>query len=211
MRISRPILVLLVLTIACSIAPALDAELYGRLALVPAKIWRGEVWRLVTWPFVEVGPFSLAFACVALYWFGGALVIAWGERRFVRYIVAVLAGAGIATTLVAPLVPLGARWPHLAGLALDDALVIAWALTFPDRRLRLYYGMIVVGGPALAYGIAAMTVLFVIFWGPAPFLPELFACAGALLLTSRWWREVTRKRRGLGVHRGGRHGGPYGA
>jgi membrane associated rhomboid family serine protease len=206
--IARPVLVLLALTAATSIAAALDPELYIRLSLIPDRVWHGELWRLVTWPFLEGGPIALLMSCAAIYWFGGALVIAWGHARFTGYVAAVLAVASAGTTLLALVVPGATHFPYFAGFALDAALVIAWALTFPDRRLRIYYGTIVLGGRSLAHGLAAMTVLFAVFWGVAPFLPELFACAVALIATSRTWRQWTR-RRGLTAHRGGRHGGPY--
>jgi membrane associated rhomboid family serine protease len=205
MRVPRPVVVLLLLTLVPSIAAAFDPNLYHRLALIPDDVWRGEVWRLFTWPFVELGPISIAMGCVIIFWSGTSLISAWGERRFSRYVALVLAVAGVGTLVFSLVLPSAGAYGHLAGFALDSALVIAWALTFPDRQLRIY-GVLPVGGKPLAHGIAAMHVLFVVFWGLTPFLPEVLAIATALLFMNPTVR--TRLRR-FAVHRGGRHGGPY--
>lgn len=182
-RWSPLILGLIAVTVVASLAAVIDAraggDLYRQLALIPEDVWRGEVWRLVTWTFVETGALPLAFGCATIYVFGSDLVAAWGTSRLARYLVLVMLAAGVGTTVVSAGIE-DARWyPHLAGWALGDALVIAWALEFPGRSVRLYY-MIDVGGPTLAYGTLGLTVLFAVFHAVTPFLPELFAGAVAL-------------------------------
>ena len=68
----------LAVTIAASIIAALDdGWLASWAALSPARIWRGEIWRLATWALVEIGPMSLVLTCVAIYKFGGDLAVRW--------------------------------------------------------------------------------------------------------------------------------------
>lgn len=205
-RLPRPVTLLIVLTVVTSIAAAITPELYARLALIPALVWKGEVWRLVTWTLVESSPLALIFAVIAQYWFGGDLATAWGDRRFTRLVALVVLAAGGGTSLVSLASPDAAYYPHLAGWALGDALVIVWALTFPERQIRLY-GMITVGGKQLAHGLVAITLLFAVFYGFIAFLPEIIAASIALLVTSRWWR--TPRSRRFQVFQGGRHGGPF--
>src|SRR5947209_18782835 len=38
--------------------------------LSPERVWQGQLWRLTTWVFFELHPYSLVFACLMLYWFG---------------------------------------------------------------------------------------------------------------------------------------------
>src|SRR5689334_726293 len=88
------------ITLAGSIIAALDGGLLGTWAtLAPARIWRGELWRLVTWAFIVGGPYCLVLTCVAVYYFGGQLATRWGDRRLRRFVIEVLGGAALATTL----------------------------------------------------------------------------------------------------------------
>jgi len=212
-RIPRVVVSIIVATLVVSIIAAVDARhgggLYAHLALIPADVWRGQLWRLATWPLVEVAPLALIFACVSMYWFGGDLAQSWGERRFARFVGAIVLVAGAVTALVGMALPEARHHAYLSGWALGDALVIAWALRFPERRIRVY-GLLWLGGPALAYGTFGLTVLFAVYYGAWPFLPELAAGAAALLhmtgALGRWTERVDRlrRRRHLRVVRGGR-------
>lgn len=168
--------------LAFSLVAALDRRGGGpldrMLALVPADVWHGELWRLVTWTFVEPGPWELIMGCLALYRFGIPLVDAWGRRRFLRFVSAIVLASAAGTCLLAAVVPRAWHYPHLGGWALGDALLIAWAFTFPDHRLR--FGPVAVGGPPLAYLVFALTLAFALFYGLGPFLPEMLAAYLAL-------------------------------
>ena len=182
-RFSRVVLALIALTLVLSLIAALEGHdggaVYRALALVPARVWSGELWRLLTWPLVEGDVWALVFGCVSLYWFGGDLVEGWGERRFTGYVVGVVFIAGVGTTLLALVFDGAMRLGYLGGWALGDALTIAWALTFPERRVRIY-GVLEIGGPVLAYGTFVVTVLGTFYAGVAFLLPELLAACAAL-------------------------------
>jgi membrane associated rhomboid family serine protease len=198
------IAMMLIATTACALDARRDGQLYDLLALWPAQIWRGEVWRLVTWPFVEGSPVGLLFGCVTVFWCGSDLAGAWGQARFGRYVAAIVLVAGAGTSVIALALPAAAHYPHLAGWALVDALVITWALQFPAERLRIYY-LLVVGGTDLAYLTIGMTGLFALFFGVSWFLPELIASSAALLVMTdrlpRWRRRQPRRRPNLRVVR----------
>jgi membrane associated rhomboid family serine protease len=212
-RIPRVVTWLLVATLVASIAAAVGARhgvwLYQWLALVPDDVWHGQLWRLATWTLVHGGALALVFGCVTLYWFGGDLAGSWGERRFARFVAAVVVGAAAVTSVVALVVPAVRHHGYLAGWALGDALVIAWALRFPERRVRLYL-VLELGGRPLVYVTLAVTAVFAAFYGIWAFLPEIVAGAATFAhLTGAPRRlagrlERLRRRRHLRVVRGGR-------
>jgi len=200
---------LIALILVASIAATFgDGTTYSQLALIPRDVWRGELWRLVTWALIEPGPFVLIATCVAIYWCGGGLRSIWGPSRLSRFLLGIVLASGIGTSLLAPLVPMAWHFPQLGGLALAKALVIAWALEFPDRPVVVYWFVVTSGRP-LAHGVLGVTVLCTFFFGIAPMLPELIACVGALFFMSkarrRWWLafKAYRAQRKLDRHRRG--------
>jgi membrane associated rhomboid family serine protease len=218
-RIPPFIAAMLALMFAMSIASAIDAGFGGSLSrwldLRPSQVWSGEVWRLVTWPFLERGPLSLLFAGIAIFYFGPDLHERWGRRRFVRFVVGIAAIAGVGTCLGAFVFPMAWWLPQDGGMVLADAIVIAWALQFPDAPLRFYHVLVVRGGEVVSL-VLGVTLLFALFYGVAVVLPELLAGLAALVYMDRpdrRWRRTKRARRrdrgGLEVIDGDHHGGPY--
>ena len=168
------------LVLAASILATLDSGQFASwLALVPSRILRGELWRLVTWPLIESGPINVAVTCIVIYKLGGDLAVRWGDRRLLRFLVAVVLAAGIGTSVLALI--FRSHVFILGGWALDNALMIAWARQFPHSPLRLY-GLLVLRGRELVQLTVAVAVLFAIFYGPIWSAPELIACAVALML-----------------------------
>jgi membrane associated rhomboid family serine protease len=217
-RLPAAVAVLIGLTLVTSLVAAIDhhrgGDLYARLALIPEAVWHGELWRLVTWPLAYPSAWNLV-ATLCWLWLGGtALVATWGERRLIRFVVLIVLGAGVATSLVG-LFAARAWWqPHLGGMAIGSALSIAWGLQHPRAQIRIYE-VLVISGDVLAYGTLGVVALFAIFYGPYWAMPELFAAAIAFLYVrrpDRDWLHRLRQRRArgkLGVMRGDRHGGPY--
>lgn len=169
----------LVATLAASIIAALDGGLLASwFALVPSHILHGQIWRLVTWPLIEPGPTSLIFTCVAIYKLGGDLAVRWGDRRLRRFVIELAVTGAVATTLVAALA--GRLWLcRYGGIAMTEALVIAWARQFPTTPLRLY-GLLTLRGPQLVQITLATAVLYAIYVGPVFVAPELACCVLAV-------------------------------
>jgi len=176
-------------TLALSLLSAIDGALWYQLALLPDAVWRGQIWRLVTWPFAIGHPLTLLFSCVALYVFGSDLAVTWGVRRYLRTLAAVVLIAGVGTCLVSLLVPDARGLPYLGGMALADALVIAWARQFPDQPVMAYF-VLLVRGPALVGVVVAATLVFAAYLGVTWMMPELIAVAAALFLSSRTGRRI---------------------
>jgi membrane associated rhomboid family serine protease len=190
-RVPAAVGAVIAFTVFSSILAWLDRSLAAFAALAPVQIWRGEVWRLVTWPFVQDSPFTLLFGGFMLWSFGQQLTHLWGERRFLARFVGYTAGAGILTTLLA-FVWAPATTPHLGIWPIVNALLFAWAMLYPDRQVNIWgvlpltgktLAMLVVGG-TLLYGIAAGGAA-----GIGAFAPHLFAIGIA-------WVQGRPRRRG---------------
>lgn len=173
------------ITLVASIAAAVSDGLMGWAALAPARIWRGEVWRLVTWVFVEPGALSLILTCASIYRFGGELAPRWGDHRLRRFVIEILGGAAVVTALLGLVSTEVWHRGYLGGWAVCDVLVIAWARQYPDSVLVLY-GMVRLNGRNLVTAVIAITCAYAIFAGPLAMAPELLVCAAAYSYPGAW-------------------------
>jgi membrane associated rhomboid family serine protease len=198
LRLPRVIIALVAVIALLSIAAAVSARngaplLAEGVLLVTVSVWRGEVWRLVTWSLCELGPVNLVFACLTLIWFGGALARTWGERHFLAFYFGMAAAAALLTCIVGRLWHVVGLIPHAGSWPVLDAMVMAWGLLYPARQLRLY-GVLRVTGRHLVWITVGGTVLFALFYGAAPLVPHfaaelLVACwLGPLRKLPAWWK-----------------------
>jgi len=139
------------------------------------KVLSGQIWRLPSWVLIEPGPLQLLFGSILLYGLGGDLAQRWGTRRFLLSYFGVASLAGALTCLLGLLlwpnllrVPFSGMWPVL------DALIIAWAMLFPDRMILAAF-VLPIGGRHLVTLTIALTVVFAFMYGFAPFVPNFFA------------------------------------
>ena len=198
---------ILALTVLLSVLTALGGHafeaMFAAMALVPGRVLHGQVWRLITWAFVETSPISLIFACLALYWFGASLAQAWGSRRFFLVYMGITAIAGVGTSLVSLIFPDLADHLYIGNGPLATALTVAWGFMYPNQSIRIYF-IIPVRGIVIAWGTIIITLLVAVYMGLGVALPYLFA-EGAMLAwyfrkpVVTWWtrqklaREYDRK------------------
>jgi membrane associated rhomboid family serine protease len=170
---------LIVALVAFSLLGVLGrADAFG--AFVPDLVLRGEIWRLVTWPFFEQQPINLLFAGLTLYWFGRDLTYAWGPRRFLVTFFAITAVAAAVTTLASLVYAPLRGVPYLGTWATLSALIVAWASLFPERQILLFFAL-PVSGRTLLWITVGGTVLYAAFYGLLAFVPHLVA-QGAMVL-----------------------------
>ncbi len=107
-------------------------------ALSPTAVLDGQVWRLVTWAFVQDHPLTLIFGGMMLYSFGNQLAYDWGEGRFLWTFFLLTGGSAILT------VALAAVWPGRPGeLNWPRTVLLGWLndirrdLQFCARARRL--------------------------------------------------------------------------
>ena len=154
-------------------------------ALEPDRVWHGQVWRLVTWPLVELGPMSLVFTIACIYKFGGELAPRWGDRRLRRFIFQLVIAGGVMASLGALLSDYAWNMARTGGYAMCDALLIAWARQYPMERLR-FYGFLELNGQKLVIFTAGITILLAMSTNVFVMMPELVACVGAALYPREW-------------------------
>jgi len=196
---------LIAATVVASLAGAVGERnglpLFRLCVLQPRAVFRGELWRLVTWVFFERDPLGLLFGGLLLYWTGRDLCEAWGERRFLLVYAGTAAVAGLVASAVAALF-----WPSLLDMAwfgiwpAVDALLVAWALLFPYRQVLLFFAL-PVSGRALLLVTVGGTLLYAVFTGLPQFLPHLLAEGSAYLYASgrgprQWLRRLKLPRLG---------------
>ncbi len=208
-RVPASVGLLIAVVVVASVWGAVDRGIAAFAALLPVAIARGQLWRLVTWPFVETDVIGLLFGCYMLWWLGQQLSYAWSERRFLIRFLGYTLGAGIGTTLLylvwedASLGYLG-LWPVVV------ALLVAWALMFPDRQVN-FWGILPMTGRTIALLAVAGTVLSGLFRGGVRGLgsvaPHLIAMGMAWVQSRglggrrswfnarQWWAEREGRRR----------------
>ncbi len=164
------------------------------VALVPAKVWALELWRAITWSFVEGSPFALLFTLFALYWFGGDLAVGWGPRRFLRVYAGMAAIVTGATCVLGFLDPDVMAFPYLGARPLTEGLIVAWGLSNADRQVLLFFVL-----PLSGRWIAGLTIFLTIataaYFGWEVVLPDLLAEALMVAYVTRPRRKPKPKRR----------------
>ncbi len=178
-RVPASVGVLLVLMVVTTVWGAIDHRVAPLAALAPVAILRGEVWRILTWPFVQTDVLGLLFGGYMLWSLGQQLSYAWSERRFVTRFVGYTVGASIGTTLLA-FVWAEASLPHAGIWPIVLALLVAWAMMSPDRQVN-FWGVLPMTGKTLALIAVGATILSGLFSGGIPGIgrvaPHLIAIA----------------------------------
>jgi membrane associated rhomboid family serine protease len=195
-------------TVGALISAIVVASLVGALArgsgilefaaLVPLLVWQGQLWRLVTWVFFETDPFSLLFGGLTLYWFGRDLCFAWGPRRFLVTFFGIALGSAAVTCLLGQL-----AWPALlqsgwtGSWPVISALIVAWAMIFPERQL-LFMLALPISGRALLWLTLGGTLLYGVFGRLEHYVPHLTAQLLMMAYARGWslrglWQSIRIK------------------
>ncbi len=176
----------ILVTLAASVIAMLDGGmLESWTALEPERIWHGQIWRIVTWPLVEIGPWGLVMTCASIYKFGGELAPRWGDLRLRRFALQIVIAGGIITSLFALVSDHAWQMRRSGGWAISDALLIAWARQYPTSTIRLY-GFLELGGKMLIGATVGLMVLIAVSTSPFLVIPELVACIGAAYYPRAW-------------------------
>jgi membrane associated rhomboid family serine protease len=172
--LTAPVALLIGATLAASILGAQIPGITFAGALFPGLVFQGQAWRLFTWVLFEQDALSLIFASLALFWFGNDLARVWGPGRFLATYFGLAGAAGGATCLLALAWPPLRLVPYAGPWAAVDALIIAWALTFPTRDIFVYF-VLPLHGRNLVYATLGGTLLFALLGGVGAFVPHFAA------------------------------------
>jgi len=144
------------------------------LGLVPALVWHGWVWQLVTYMFLHGGWLHILFNMLALWMFGSELEFLWGTRRFITYYFFTGIGAGLTTAMVTP----HALVPTIGASGAIFGLLLAYGVTYPNRSILIFPIFI----PIKAKYLVIMYGVFEVFSGLTDTHPGIahFAHLGGL-------------------------------
>jgi len=211
LRVPRVTRAMLVLFIGLSILNAVTDRWLGALNLVqwtvllPTEVLRGEVWRLVAHPWIDVSPFALLFGGFALFFFARPLERSWGERRLIIRMLLLTGVPAALTTLLALALPALRSEQHAFGgaSAFTVPLVVAFASLMRGQSVYLFPLPFALSGDSLLYLEGGMLALSILFSGTVyPYVPMVISFLFALA----WfrldaWRGL--RRRWLGLQRRG--------
>ena len=156
------------------------------------QVWQGEVWRLFSYVFVAMDPWSFLFGILLIYWFGKPLCDDWGARRFVLVYLGLAAAAGLIVALVGRFLwPPANVYPHLGNMPVVDAVTVLWALRYPTQEIRFYF-LFPMRGRVLIYATVIITAVYAARFGLSAMLPhfaaEALALASGLDMRTVWLR-----------------------
>lgn len=129
-----------------------DATALELIAMDPAKILQGQVYRLITWIVIPPGGVSILFIITLMFYFsiGRILENSWGDFRYTVYILSGIIFTDIGMMLTyfvmkflgqADLLNLYYQY-GLYGAStyyLCMSMFLAYAFMFPDRQVLLYF------------------------------------------------------------------------
>lgn len=118
---------------ACSVLLwAVSPQAVLDLAMIPAEVKRGQLWRVISWPLANVQPdIFMVLGIFLVYWFGREVERLIGRIRMAQFLAAlVVVGSAVALALDAT----------VAGVRLLElALLVSFAIEFPN--LRFFFGI----------------------------------------------------------------------
>jgi membrane associated rhomboid family serine protease len=144
-------------------------NLYGWLALIPALVWKGQVWRVVTYAFLPAGPLDWL---ISLFWLMTLVPVLgrnWNARNFWGYCLLGAVAGGLFILLLKP----GMERGVVGEGAIIFALLVAWDWMYRRERLLLLgIGEISVRQAAILIAVINSLILFF--------------CAGWFLMLAMW-------------------------
>jgi membrane associated rhomboid family serine protease len=106
------------------------------LGLVPRSILNDfAIWQIGTYMFLHGGFMHIFFNMFALWMFGSHLESQWGSRDFLKFYFLTGIGAGIITFLL----QLGSTVPTIGASGAIYAVLVAFAMTFPNRPIYIWF------------------------------------------------------------------------
>ena len=144
-------------------------------------------WQLLTYAFLHGSVTHILFNMFGVYMFGADMERVWGGRRYLTYYLVCAVSAGLMQLLVTSLT--GAYYPTIGASGAVFGLLLAFALTFPERRIMLLIPpiplpanifVLLYGGLELVLGVTGTQA------GVAHFA-HLGGLAGGYLMI-RYWR-----------------------
>jgi membrane associated rhomboid family serine protease len=160
------------------------------LGLIPEKVARGEVWRLLTWLVLHSprDPFHVLFNMLMLWMIGGDLERHWGSRAFLRFYLICGLGAGVFVTLAG----LASGEGSFATIGASGALYglfVAFGTVFAERPM-LFMLLFPMKARTMALILTGLAFFFQLSntGGPVSHIAHLGGAITGFLYLKRVWR-----------------------
>jgi rhomboid family protein len=147
-------------------------------------------WQVVTYAFVHAGLPHLLFNMFGVYMFGSDLERVWGRRRYLWYYLTCALSAAVAQIGVASLT--GAYYPAVGASGAVFGLLLAYAMTFPNRTIMPLFPPIPMRAPMFVtvYGVLELVLGVTGTQSGVAHFAHLGGLAGGFLFMRFWkaWR-----------------------
>lgn len=162
--------VIIITTAACFLVSAI-LQAIGAFSLVDfiglsaSGLFRGFIYQLITYPFVETNILTVVFNCLVVWLIGGELERNWGQKIYVRFLALTVLCVGLIFALVNLLFFFGTPnyFASLHGLSgINFALLIAYAMLFPDRPMA-FMMIFPMKAKTFCWILVAMEAYFAVF------------------------------------------------
>lgn len=165
----RSIYVLLFLNVAFFFLEMKDGQRYAQLfAFERSRVLGGEVWRLLTYQFIQGNALSLFFTLLILYIIGGAVEEEWGTFHFLAFcLISTIGSAAVGALLNTAL---------LGSFVFSYSLLFVYATIYPAQVFYIFF-VIPVRVRWLAYLAIGFLVVMAVLGRPA----SIAALGGAAL------------------------------
>lgn len=137
MRLSPSVKLLLIAnTVSFLLGIIVGRPFIYAFGLIPESVLsKFYIWQLVTYLFLHGGFLHLFLNMFALWMFGSELEWTWGSRFFLKFYFVAGVGAGIFTVFLSKMPTI----PTIGASGAIFAILMAFALTFPNRLIFLYF------------------------------------------------------------------------
>ena len=178
------IYILLFLEAAFFLFQLQDQERYVQLfAFVPSLVLQGEVWRVLTYQFMQSGALGFFFSMLILYIMGNALEEEWGTADFfIFWTLSVLGSAAVAMIL---------GFPLMGSFFLSYSLLFAYAATYPEMTFYIFFVL-----PVKVKWLAWIAIAILAF-GLVRMQAASLGAAGGAAASLAWF--FWRHKRGAGI------------
>ncbi len=125
--------------LAGSILKAIGAvSLVHLLGLSADGLFHGLIYKLITYPLIEMELMTFIFNGLIIWFIGSELELSWGIKIYLRFLLFTVIGAGLFFSLLNLVFFFGTP-PYFASLhglsGINFALLIAYSLLYPDRQM----------------------------------------------------------------------------
>lgn len=157
--------------------------------VVPALIMNGTAFHsLITSMFLHADFFHIFFNMYALFLLGRDCEVVYGSKRFtlMYFLSGILAGI-LHSTYVYILFPWDAYKPAIGASGAIFGVMASYAVSFPFRRLFVFFGLIPVAAPAIVviFGLALIQLFYAIMMplGSVAYVAHIGGFVTGLILT----------------------------